>query len=91
MSKIRKLMLQASGVELTIEKNIEDSVFVTVGQGLITQGVEMSDISLRHVVAKTILESDSYSMRVGAVDYNLTLANLTKISGFLGSPIEKMP
>ncbi|MEI8659386.1 hypothetical protein [Vibrio sp. Hal054] len=90
MSKIQKLMLQASGVQLTIEKNIEGAIFVTVGQGLIFQAVELSDISLRHVVAQSVLESDSYSMQVGTNNYHLTFENLNKISAFLNCAIENI-
>lgn len=90
MPAIKKIILQASGVQLTIEKNSEDTVFVSVGQDLINQSEPISNVHLRHFVAKDIYTTDSYSMFVDAINYKLTLENLNKISEFLERKIEKV-
>lgn len=90
MSKIQKLMLQASGVQLTIEKNVENFVFIAVGQNLINQAVNLDDISLSHYVAQDELDTDCYSMLVDSINYKLTQENLKKVSAFLGCHIEKV-
>ncbi|ELA9367506.1 hypothetical protein QUN99_003396 [Vibrio parahaemolyticus] len=87
MSKIQKIMLKASGVELTIEKNIQNMVFISVGQGLINQAVELDEVSLIHYPALDELSIDGYSMLVGSIKYELSQDNLKKISDFLGCHI----
>lgn len=88
MSKMKKIMLMASGVALTMEQNTENDVFVTVGQGLIEQAVKFERISLRHFVAQNELHLDRYLMNVEDTNYKLTFENLKRISDFLGCPIE---
>lgn len=90
MSKIKKIMLQASGVQLTIEKNSEDTVFVSVGQDLINQVEPISNVHLRHFVAQDIYTTDSYSMFMDTMNYKLTFENLKEISEFLERKIEKV-
>ncbi|HGS5694437.1 TPA: hypothetical protein ACMDWD_003382 [Vibrio cholerae] len=89
MSKIQKLMLKASGVQLTIEKNVENVVFITVGQNLINQAVTLDDITLSHYAAQDELDTECFSMLVDSINYKLTQDNLKKVSAFLGCHIEQ--
>ncbi|WP_070962214.1 hypothetical protein [Vibrio sonorensis] len=89
MSKIQKIMLEASGVQLTIEKNAQNMVFISVGQNLINQAVELDDILLNYYEAQDELDIDCYSMLVDSINYKLSQDNLKKISAFLGRHIEQ--
>lgn len=90
MSKIKKLMLKASGVDLTIEKNVEDLVFISVGQDLINQAVRLENVSLTHHVAQDVFDTECFSMLVDSINYKLTKNNLKEISAFLDIHIEQV-